>query len=84
MVLALNMMDELESNGGTININEMERLLKIPVVPISALKIRGSMNSSRTRCTLRSIAKHRPQMIFAIRTTTAVRFTGRCTASCTS
>lgn len=30
MVLALNMMDELESNGGTININEMERLLKNP------------------------------------------------------
>ena len=41
MVLALNMMDELESNGGTININEMERLLKIPVVPISALKNQG-------------------------------------------
>lgn len=40
-VLALNMMDELESNGGTININEMERLLKIPVVPISALKNQG-------------------------------------------
>ena len=41
MVLALNMMDELESNGGTININDMERLLKIPVVPISALKNQG-------------------------------------------
>lgn len=41
MVLALNMMDELESNGGTVHINEMERLLKIPVVPISALKNQG-------------------------------------------
>ena len=36
MVLALNMMDEVRGNGGTININEMEAMLGIPVVPISA------------------------------------------------
>ena len=36
MVLALNMMDEVDKNGGTIHINEMERILGIPVVPISA------------------------------------------------
>lgn len=41
MVLALNMMDELENNGGTIRINELEELLGIPVVPISALKNEG-------------------------------------------
>ncbi len=41
MVLALNMMDELEGNGGTIRVNEMERLLGIPVVPISAVKNQG-------------------------------------------
>lgn len=41
MVLALNMMDELEGNGGTIRINELEKLLGIPVVPISALKNEG-------------------------------------------
>lgn len=40
-VLALNMMDELEGNGGTIDVNRMERLLGIPVVPISAAKGQG-------------------------------------------
>ena len=37
-VLALNMMDEVKGNGGVVDINEMEALLGIPVVPISALK----------------------------------------------
>ena len=41
MVLALNMMDEVEGNGGSIRVNEMERLLGIPVVPISAAKNEG-------------------------------------------
>lgn len=41
MVLALNMMDEVRGNGGSININEMEKLLGIPVVPISAAKNEG-------------------------------------------
>ena len=38
MVLALNMMDEMRGNGGTVDINEMETFLGIPVVPISAAK----------------------------------------------
>ncbi len=41
MVLALNMMDEVRGNGGSIKINEMEELLGIPVVPISAAKNEG-------------------------------------------
>ena len=41
MVLALNMMDELRGNGGSVNINRMESLLGIPVVPISAAKEEG-------------------------------------------
>ena len=41
MVLALNMMDEVRGNGGSIYINEMESLLGIPVVPISAAKNEG-------------------------------------------
>ena len=41
MVLALNMMDEVRGNGGTININEMEAMLGMPVVPISAAKNEG-------------------------------------------
>ncbi len=42
MVLALNLMDELRNNGGTVRINTMEKLLGIPVVPISALKNEGT------------------------------------------
>ena len=41
MVLALNMMDEVRENGGTIRINELENTLGIPVVPISAAKNEG-------------------------------------------
>ncbi len=41
MVLALNMMDEVRVNGGTININAMEAALGIPVIPISASKNEG-------------------------------------------
>lgn len=41
MVLALNMMDEMTGNGGTVYINKMESLLGIPVVPISAAKNEG-------------------------------------------
>ncbi|MBP5358643.1 MAG: ferrous iron transport protein B [Treponema sp.] len=41
MVLALNMMDELSSNGGTIDVNKMEAFLGIPVVPISAKNNHG-------------------------------------------
>ena len=41
MVLALNMMDEMCGNGGTVRINKMEAMLGIPVVPISAAKNEG-------------------------------------------
>ncbi len=41
MVLALNMMDEVWANGGSIRVNEMEALLGLPVVPISAAKGEG-------------------------------------------
>ncbi len=34
MVLALNMMDEVRANGGTVHVNELEQALGIPVVPI--------------------------------------------------
>ncbi len=42
MVLALNMMDEVKGNGGAVYINEMEAMLGIPVVPISAAKNEGT------------------------------------------
>ncbi|MCR5743150.1 MAG: ferrous iron transport protein B [Lachnospiraceae bacterium] len=41
MVIALNMMDELRSGGGTVDINRMESMLGVPVVPISAAKNEG-------------------------------------------
>ena len=41
MVVALNMMDELTANGGSIDVNHMEQLLGVPVVPISAAKNSG-------------------------------------------
>lgn len=41
MVLALNMMDEVRENGGAVRVNEMEKMLGIPVVPVSAAKNEG-------------------------------------------
>ena len=41
MVLALNMMDEVRENGGSVRVNEMEAMLGVPVVPISAAKGEG-------------------------------------------
>ncbi|MBO4886004.1 MAG: ferrous iron transport protein B [Clostridia bacterium] len=41
MVVALNMMDELTGNGGTVDINAMEAMLGVPVMPISAAKNQG-------------------------------------------
>ncbi len=41
MVVALNMMDEMRENGGTVDINSMEHMLGVPVVPISAANNEG-------------------------------------------
>ena len=41
MVIALNMMDEVTGNAGSIDINKMENLIGVPVVPISAAKNQG-------------------------------------------
>lgn len=41
MVVALNMMDEMTGNGGTVDINRMEDMLGVPVIPISAAKNQG-------------------------------------------
>ncbi len=41
MVLALNMMDEVRENGGSVRVNELENLLGIPIVPISATQNEG-------------------------------------------
>lgn len=44
MVLALNMMDEVRENGGTIYINRLEEALGVPVIPFPPPKTRGSTN----------------------------------------
>jgi ferrous iron transport protein B len=41
MVVALNMMDELRANGGSVDVNALERELGVPVVPIAAIKNEG-------------------------------------------
>ena len=41
MVVALNMMDEMTGNGGSVDINKMEQMLGVPVVPISAARNQG-------------------------------------------
>ena len=41
MVLALNMMDEVHANGGTVDVRQLSRLIGVPVVPISAVKGEG-------------------------------------------
>ncbi|MCH5198711.1 MAG: ferrous iron transport protein B [Oscillospiraceae bacterium] len=41
MVVALNMMDEVANNGGSVDVNEMEAMLGVPVIPISAAKNEG-------------------------------------------
>lgn len=41
MVVALNMMDEVRKNGGSVLVNEIEQLLGVPVIPISAAKNEG-------------------------------------------
>ena len=41
MVVALNMMDELKKNDGSVLVSDLEELLGVPVVPISAAKNEG-------------------------------------------
>ena len=62
IVLALNMMDEVQANNGSIDIARMEELLGIPVVPISAVKKQGLIELvDRTVATAQS--RRRPERI---------------------
>ena len=70
MVVALNMMDELRRNGGTVDINRMEAMLGVPVV---------LTNWCATRCTSPNIRKNRWSRIFAARRITTDPCTGRYT-----
>ena len=84
MVLALNMMDEMRGNGGTVRINKMEAMLGIPVIPISAAKNEGVDELVDPCRPCGKISGAPGRMDFAARMTTAARCTAASTASCTS
>ena len=84
MVLALNMMDEVRGNGGTIRINQMEAMLGIPVVPISAAKNEAWTNWWTMRSMWPSTRSVRAGSTSAARRTTAARCTAASTVSSTS
>ena len=67
MVVALNMMDEVVGNQGSINVNEMESLLGVPVVPISAAKNEGVDEVVNMHFTLQNIRKNHCGRICLIR-----------------
>ena len=50
VVVALNMMDEMTKNGGTVDVNAMEAMLGVPVVPISAAKDENEHGGAVHRC----------------------------------
>ena len=64
MVLALNMMDEVRNNGGSINVKEMSRLLGIPIIPISAIRNEGVGDLIHTAYEVAEINNIQKSMIF--------------------
>ena len=83
MVLALNMMDEVEKNGGSILINEMEEILQIPVIPIPPPKTRGCRSWYAMRSMWQDTVKSRAFGISAVPMTIRALCTGPFTVSCT-
>lgn len=83
MVLALNMMDEVEKNGGSILINEMEEILQIPVVPISAARNQGVQELVRHAVHVARYRENRASGISAALWTIRGRCIGPFTALCT-
>ena len=78
MVLALNMMDEVRENGGSIRINQLESMLGIPVIPISAIKNQGVDELIEHAV---HVARYQDR-ISVIRKIMVVRCTGACMESC--
>lgn len=69
MVIALNMMDEMTGNSGSVDVNGMEAMLGVPVVPISAAKMKVWMSWYVMRFTLQNIRNVREGRIFVMRVT---------------
>lgn len=83
MVLALNMMDEVRVNGGSILVNQMEEMLGIPVIPISAAKMKASASWWHMPCMSQNIRNVRADRISVMQKITAVLYTVVCTVLCT-
>lgn len=75
MVLALNMMDEVRQNGGSVRVNQMEEALGIPVVPISAAKNEGIDELVAHAIHVANIRKNQSGWISVMQTMTAELFT---------
>ena len=84
MVLALNMMDEMRGNGGTVRINKMESMLGIPVIPSLPPKTRAWTSWWTMPCMWQNIRSGPAAWTSAVRMTTAARCTAASTASSTS
>mgnify|MGYP000450025643 CR=1 FL=1 len=66
MVLALNMMDEVRENGGSVLVNQMEEMLGIPVIPIQQPRMRELMSWFSMHFMWQNIRKSRRSSIFAM------------------
>lgn len=82
MVLALNMMDEVRENGGSVLVNQMEERLGIPVIPISAAKNEGIEELVAHAVHVAKYQENRAERTSVRRMTTAVPSTVRCMRSC--
>ena len=67
MVIALNMMDEVEEAGGSIDVNGLEATLGVPVIPISASKKQGIDELVEHIINVAQYNEHRDDWIFATR-----------------
>mgnify|MGYP000175814749 FL=1 len=83
MVIALNMMDEVTANSGSIDVNKIEGLLGVPVVRFLPQRIRVLMSWCAMRYTLQSIRSARADRISVMRMILAVLCTDVYTRSAT-
>ena len=82
MVLALNMMDEVRENGGSVLVNQMEERLGIPVIPISAAKNEGIEELVAHAVHVAKYQEVRGDRISVMQMTMAGQYTDACTGSC--
>ncbi len=82
MVLALNMMDEVPANAGSIHVNKMEALLGVPVIPISAAKNEGIDELIEHAVHVAKYQERPGDRISVMQMIMAEQYTDACTESC--